>query len=117
MNEEQLREIERLHAVPTPPEEPAPPPPPPMPSVAAAFEAQGLDPVAAWLAFGQELITRARAAVESADLARTSAEDEVSAAASMLEEAKRGVATATKRAADARASLADIARRLGGGSP
>ena len=96
--------------------EPAPTPPraaeQPTPSV-AALEAAGVDPVAAWLSLGRELIGRASRDVEHAEAAVTAADREVADARALLASTEAAAAAARDRLRDAVNRRAEIERRTG----
>lgn len=84
----------------------------PTPSV-AALEAAGVDPVAAWLSLGRELIGRASRDVEHAEAAVTAADREVADARALLASTEAAAATARDRLRDAVNRRAEIERRTG----
>lgn len=96
-------------------------PPPVAPVVVAsatpsvdALESAGVDPIAAWLELGRELLGRASAQVEREERAVAQADAEVATAREILAMAERHAAEARDRLRVATSQRAEVERRTGG---
>lgn len=79
-----------------------------------ALEAAGVDPIAAWLELGRELLGRAQAQVEREERAVVAADAEVAVARDILALAERHAVEARDRLRVATTQRAEVERRTGG---